>query len=574
MRNKNFLFVNLAFFCLFLNGCVTVPETYVANGFSKFTNDDGSYEGYMQEAKPHGQGKFVFNSGCVYKGQWTHGYINGQGETFCPLENGKDVYKGGYKNGRKHGFGVRIVESPLFNSSLSGQYSMDLPQGKFEYKFKGEIKGEIGSEKINVDGKMTVDFVDGKSKQLNYYTSTYTGEVTYDSPLTSDQLFGGAPHSVQGVEYAEYTNGRKGFYRLEGTAKNGIFFVSYPDNSFYIGSFQKNNFEPNGIKLYADGTKHFGKFSVDIFKFSDGVEDIKRNGIGVVIKENKAENMGIWEKDIRIKDAVIDTKTFLRDFKNLEESFVNLSSDQENFFGSKKAKQVKRADRNQLLAVSSGTGFMVSKNGHLITNNHVIQGCQEVRVSRADKTVKLKVVKSDKVNDIALLKGNLKPKKIFSFSKKDPKLLQEIYVAGYPFGKSLSSSVKVTKGIVSSLSGLGDNYSQIQIDAAIQPGNSGGPILNKNGKVVGVAVSKLDAKMVLKNFGVIPEDTNFGIKSNVVINMLNSNNIPVELADKKITNQSQLADLVTEGTYFLSCLMTYAQIEDMREKKVMFEDIK
>ena len=55
---------------------------------------------------------------------------------------------------------------------------------------------------------------------------------------------------------------------------------------------------------------------------------------------------------------------------------------------------------------------------------------------------------------------------------------------------------------------------------------------------------------------------------------LNSNNIPVELADKKITNQSQLADLVTEGTYFLSCLMTYAQIEDMREKKVMFEDIK
>ena len=106
------------------------------------------------------------------------------------------------------------------------------------------------------------------------------------------------------------------------------------------------------------------------------------------------------------------------------------------------------------------------------------------------------------------------------------------------------------------------------------PATVEGPILNKDGKVVGVAVSKLDAKMVLKNFGVIPEDTNFGIKSNVVINMLNSNNIPVELDDTKITNQSHLADLVTEGTYFLSCLMTYAQIEEMREKKVMFEDIK
>ena len=63
-------------------------------------------------------------------------------------------------------------------------------------------------------------------------------------------------------------------------------------------------------------------------------------------------------------------------------------------------------------------------------------------------------------------------------------LMEDIYVAGYPFGKVVSGSVKITKGVVSSLSGLGDNYSNLQIDAALQPGNSGGPIINQNGEVI------------------------------------------------------------------------------------------
>ena len=71
-------------------------------------------------------------------------------------------------------------------------------------------------------------------------------------------------------------------------------------------------------------------------------------------------------------------------------------------------------------------------------------------------------------------------------------MLQDIYVAGYPFGMGISSSVKVTKGIISSLTGVGNNFSEMQIDAALQSGNSGGPILDEQGNVVGVAVAKLD----------------------------------------------------------------------------------
>ena len=75
-------------------------------------------------------------------------------------------------------------------------------------------------------------------------------------------------------------------------------------------------------------------------------------------------------------------------------------------------------------------------------------------------------------------------------------------MAGYPFGQKVSTSVKVTKGIVSALTGMENNFSNIQIDAALQPGNSGGPILDDKGNVIGVAVAKLDSK-ILENYGTI-----------------------------------------------------------------------
>ena len=152
-------------------------------------------------------------------------------------------------------------------------------------------------------------------------------------------------------------------------------------------------------------------------------------------------------------------------------------------------------------------------------------------------------------------------------------MLQVIYVAGYPFGRKISTSVKVTKGIISSLIGLGNNFSNIQIDAALQPGNSGGPILNDRGNVVGVAVAKLDLKKVLKNFGVVPEGTNFGIKTSVVRSLLESSNVSLRRPNSKTISKSKLGKMISDGTYYLSCWMTMAQIQKMRAKKVIFQNL-
>jgi S1-C subfamily serine protease len=165
----------------------------------------------------------------------------------------------------------------------------------------------------------------------------------------------------------------------------------------------------------------------------------------------------------------------------------------------KKPKQ--RIDDNQVLAASSGTGFIVSENGHLITNHHVINGCDKVKAHQNGIDYPLTVIATDQVNDLALLKTELNPKTIFPLSDVNAHLMQDVFLAGFPFGKSISSSVKITKGIVSSLSGLRNNYSNMQIDAALQPGNSGGPVIDDKGNVVGVAVAKLNLAKVVKEWG-------------------------------------------------------------------------
>ncbi len=234
---------------------------------------------------------------------------------------------------------------------------------------------------------------------------------------------------------------------------------------------------------------------------------------------------------------------------------------------------VQNADEHEAFPVASGSGFAVSSVGHVVTNNHVVDGCSSVVIHDNGKTIKSTILYRDRINDLALLKGDFTPSKVFSISRRNPEIMQEVYVSGYPFGTRISSTVKVTKGIVSSLTGIENNVSNMQIDAALQPGNSGGPIFDKKGNVIGVAVAKLDLKKVVADWGVVPENTNFGIKSNVVVNMLESNNINVQEASGKSIANTELGEIMSNATYYLSCWMTMAQAKKMAVSKVMFGDL-
>ena len=164
------------------------------------------------------------------------------------------------------------------------------------------------------------------------------------------------------------------------------------------------------------------------------------------------------------------------------------------------------------------------------------------------------VLARDVVNDLALLKANVRPKIIFPISDDNPYLTQDVTAAGYPMISTLGAEVKVTKGIVSALSAP-DDFSRIQVDAAVQPGNSGGPIFDEFGNVLGVVVSGFSDM----------QNVNFGIKASVVKNLLVANMVNTMKPRKSSVNWRSFSSEVGEGTVLLSCWMTKSELAHLRK---------
>jgi S1-C subfamily serine protease len=171
-----------------------------------------------------------------------------------------------------------------------------------------------------------------------------------------------------------------------------------------------------------------------------------------------------------------------------------------------------------------GTAFFVNREGYLITAHHVAASCNTIRVGVNGALAK--VVSSDRINDVALLKADLAPQSIAEFRDADNlKQGEDVVVYGYPLAGVLSTEGVVSAGTVSALQGLENNSSQIQLDAPVQPGNSGGPVIDRKGAVVGVIISKLDALRVAKSIGDVPQNVNFAVKSRAVMDLLKSNRV-------------------------------------------------
>ena len=199
----------------------------------------------------------------------------------------------------------------------------------------------------------------------------------------------------------------------------------------------------------------------------------------------------------------------------------------------------------------SGTAFFINSDGYLLTNAHVAKNCKnQSKISYSGKDIPAKLIAIDETLDLALLKADIKNKNYIKISSKDPEKLQKIIVAGYPLGKKLSDDLKLTSGIISSLKGYNDNSNQIQIDAALNHGNSGGPIIDeKTGELVGVAVSGLRPD---KFSGI-----NFGIKSQSVLSFLKSNKIkePINLSLFSSSSSNAVLNKLEESVVYTYCII-------------------
>jgi S1-C subfamily serine protease len=183
----------------------------------------------------------------------------------------------------------------------------------------------------------------------------------------------------------------------------------------------------------------------------------------------------------------------------------------------------------------TGTGFVVSSNGHIVTNNHVISGCGEIHGNlTGDAPATLRVVSADESNDLALLQGPAASFKDYvRIRDRTLRSGDSVVAIGFPYHGLLTSDFTVTTGIVSSLSGVLNDSRFLQITAAVQPGNSGGPLLDTSGQIVGVVSGKLDALKFARATGNIPENINFAIKTGALRDFLDNSVVPYQTAESK-----------------------------------------
>ncbi len=209
----------------------------------------------------------------------------------------------------------------------------------------------------------------------------------------------------------------------------------------------------------------------------------------------------------------VDATTFRNIAKSVSPSVVNIRTESrqrnqemteffgggddllERFFGGGQAPQQRPQQPRDQIAVAAGTGFIISKEGHILTNNHVVEGATKIEVSLfnddTEGTYEARVIGRDPLTDSALIELTEKPQialtevKFGDSSQVEPG--DWVMAIGNPFGLTHTVSVGVISATERSFP-IADQRSAdvLQTDAAINPGNSGGPLLNVRGEVVGI----------------------------------------------------------------------------------------
>lgn len=203
---------------------------------------------------------------------------------------------------------------------------------------------------------------------------------------------------------------------------------------------------------------------------------------------------------------------------------------------------------------SQGTAWVMS-NGYIATNHHIIEGASEIKLIKTDGSeLKAKIYKEDKVNDIALLEviSEEKLPPAIPISSKQAPVGQDVFTIGYPMAGILGTDPKFTSGKINSLSGIQNDPRVYQISVPVQAGNSGGPLLNINGEVVGIVTLKLHAVRVFKWTGDLPQNVNYAIKAQYITALLSDERKKdIEVLESKEGTFEELVERLKNSVFII-----------------------
>jgi S1-C subfamily serine protease len=190
------------------------------------------------------------------------------------------------------------------------------------------------------------------------------------------------------------------------------------------------------------------------------------------------------------------------------------------------------------------TGFFITDDGYLISNYHVVKDATKVRLLTGAGLIDAKVVQVDAANDLALLKADGRFASLPIAASRTGLLGGTVATVGFPDIGLQGFAPKLAKGEIASLSGAGDDPRYFQISVPVQPGNSGGALVDERGNVIGIVSAKLDASAALAASGALPENVNYAVKSSLLLSFLES--VPAVSAKLKapITTDRKFEDVV------------------------------
>lgn len=280
-----------------------------------------------------------------------------------------------------------------------------------------------------------------------------------------------------------------------------------------------------------------GKYYLLYFSGADNHNDWKEGDVKATLTATatptlfKADWLGKWKQNM---DMTIS-------FVNGALITINADKDQETYIKMYPDAQTIAANR-----ASSGTGFFLCKDGYIITNHHVIENARTIKISGVNDDYQTSYIArveiSDKQNDLAILKitdpsfvplANIP----YTFKYTTSSVGEDCFVLGYPLISTMGMDIKLTNGIISSKTGFEGNIAEYQMSAPVQPGNSGGPLFDKNGNIIGVVCAKhRDA-----------ENVGYAIKASYIRNLVELLPINITipqtnmLAGKTLPKQVELA---------------------------------
>ena len=472
------------------------------------------YNGEFKNGKPHGKATTYQQNGDKYVGNYRNGKKNGKG-TFYFLRDDKfkgDIYIGNFKDGKRHGKGTYNYND---GDVFEGEYKDGLRHGKGTYfalrddKFKGDIF--IGQYK--------------NGKKDGYGTYIHKNGNKYEGNYKNNELHGFGIYNYNGFEYrGEYKNGKR----------HGEGILKWPSGKIQEGIWK------NGKFLDSKNLKNQPNSSIALNQSSNSSAELEQEKQKRKTLQKKANEEESKRKALEQRVAELEKKN-----KELQ-----------------KLREIKQKPSKEI-----GSGFYVSKFRHIVTNQHVVNQCKKITVGDSiSSQIPADLIASDKRNDLAILQTismEMASADTKSFVQKlavqivpiisgglmrseDVRGGEEILVAGYPLGDMVSDTIKVTRGIVSATKGIDNDVSLFEIDAVIRKGNSGGPIYDKRGNIVGVAVSRLNVNRT--------DTINFGIKGSTVKQFLSAHDIPTKWSNRnKDLTSKDIYKIASKQTVMIVC---------------------